>query len=360
MTEITRNFSYTRSAADEECRRKRYLSREWGGTGLMPIRAGWPLVHGNIVHKALEDFAKTGQIDYPTVRARVQFEAALSGFDLTGQRDWAALVEGQLRGFVRCVWPALMAEYDVVDTERWIEYEPKPGFLFRARQDLLLQSKFDGHLAYVDYKNCSSTKPQWIKAWAKSVQLHSSMYAMRVAQGIDVQRAIVIGLYKGYRNEKDGTQRSPFTYGYCNREFAMSPTYQSEYTRARGWELFSTFDEFENLEEWVNNMATPLLTAQFPMTGPIFPRDDIADTWFRQQLIREAEVGEAVQLLQTSTSIEEITAVLDKYFKQNFSHCDPAYGYTCEFQNLCWIPSIEADPLESGQFTRYKSELEVE
>lgn len=351
-----RKFSYTRAASDTECERKRYLSREWGGTGLMPVTAGWPLVHGNIVHKALEEFAKSGQVDLKSVREKVKQEAALSGFDVINQNDWAALVEGQIRGFIKCVWPNLMAEYEIIGTERWIEYEPTPGYLFRARQDLLLQNKYDKHICYVDYKNTSSTKPQWIKSWNKSVQLHSSMYALRESEGINVERAIVIGLYKGYKDEKKGIQRSVFNYGYVNREYPMSPQYSYSYTKARGWEMFDTASEFDDLNNWVNAMPEPILTEQFPQTGPIFARDDIAKKWFRQQLIREAEVADAAQLLQTSTSIEEIEKVLDKYFRQNFSHCDPAYGYSCPYQNLCWIPLIEANPLESGQFIRYKEE----
>lgn len=357
MTEIIplkeiRPFSYTRAANDEQCRRMRYLSREWGGTGLQPVSQGWALVFGNIVHKALEDFAKTGHVDLKSVRENVKEQARVSGFDDISQRDWAGLVEGLVLGFQRAVWPNLMAEYDIIGTERWIEWVVD-GYRFRARQDLLLQSKFDKHICLVDYKTTSSTQPQWIKSWNKSVQLHSSMYAMRMSEGIDVERAIVIGLSKGYADKKKNLQRSPLNYGYVNREYAMSPAYSYEYTRARGWEQFSTTDEFDDLSSWIANMPVPLLTEQFPQTGPIFCRDDIAKKWFRQQLIREAEVDTAAQLLQTSTSVEEIETVLDKYFRQNFSHCDPAFGFSCAFQNLCWVPHVELDPLGSGQFIRY-------
>lgn len=362
MAEIIplRKFSFTRCEADETCRRKRYLSREWGGTGLQPILAGWSLVFGNIMHVALEGFAKSGQFDFQAVRKSVQTEAKKAGFDLIAQRDWAALAEGLLRGFEKCVWPNLMAEYEVIGTEKWIEYEAESGYLFRARQDLLLRNRFDKHIAYVDYKTTSSDRPQWIASWNKSVQLHSSMYAMRKALDINVERAIVIGLLKGYNDKKNHIQKSVFNYGYCNREYSMSPEYSYEYKRSKGWEMFSTAEEFDNLGTWVANMPTEILTAQFPQTGPIFARDDIAEKWFRQQLIREKEVDEGLKLLETSCSVDEITAVLDKYFRQNFSHCDPAYGYSCEFKNLCWIPGIEADPLGSGQFRRYEGDIEVE
>lgn len=354
-----RNFSYTRCAADEECRFKRYLSREWGGTGLQPILAGWSLVFGNIIHRALEDFAKSGQCDLKSVRENTIKQAQLSGLDAIQQRDWATLAVNMIRGFQRYVWPALMGEYEVIETEKWIEYTPISGFKFRARQDLLLRNKFDGHLCYVDYKTTSTNKPQWIKSWSKSVQLHSSMYAMRRTTGHQVERAIVIGFNKGYDDAKLHTRRSILNYGWVNRQFSMTPEYSYEYKKSKGWELFAANEEFEG-SEWVDNMPTEILSEQFPQTGPIFVREDIAETWFRQQLIREQEVADALQQLETVTDVLQIQPILDKYFKQNFSHCEPAYGYDCEFKNYCWIPHVNADPLGSGQFKRYESDIEVE
>jgi len=359
-TKPLRLFSYTRASSDEECRRKRYLSREWGGTGLQCIRDAWPLLHGNLVHKALEDYAKTSTVDFTALRATVRQAALDSGMDQIAARDWAALVEGQVRGFIRSVWPLLMAEYDLVEAEKWIELDCPGGFKFRARQDLLLKSKFDGHYCMVDYKNTSSTKPQWIASWGRSVQMHSSLYAINHSADIHVERCIVIGLSKGYKDEKLNTQRSIFNYGWVNREFGMVPQYSYEYQRSRGWELFSTAEEFSDLEEWVAKMPKELLSQQFPQTAPIMYREDIASEWFAQQLIREAEVANASEALQKATTVDDIKGILRAHYKQNFSHCKPAYGYGCEFEELCWIPHIEADPVGSGLFKRYISELEVE
>lgn len=348
-----RNFSYTRCAKDEDCRRARYYSREFGGTGIVPVQSGWNIIYGNIIHKALESLAKTGTVDYKSIKAEVEATGS-EIYNLATIRDWAALAEGQVRGFVRCVWPNLLAEYEIFDTERWIVWDVEPGYRFRARQDLLLKNKFDGHLCYVDYKTSSSYKPQWVASWAKSPQLHSSMYALKMAEGVQVQRAIVIGLYKGYQDEKNGIQRSIFTYSYCNREYSMIPEYAYEYKRAKGWEMFSIGEEFEDQEQWIANMPLEKLTEQYPQTGPIFARDDIAEKYFRQQLIREKEVDEAIKRLHESTSVEEITRILDTHFKQNFSKCEPAYGYKCEYANLCWQPWVEADPLGSGLYKQYE------
>ena len=355
-----RLWSYTRAEKDEFCRRARYYAREFGGTGIVPLQSGWHLVYGNIMHKGLEMLAKAGWIDIPSLRDVLAIQGEAAGLDQTAIKNWQSILEGHLRGFQIAVWPQLMAEYEVVDTEKWIEWENKPGFKFRARQDLLLKNRFNGSLCYVDYKSTSSTKPQWIASWAKNVQLHSSMYALKMSTGIEVQNALVIGLYKGYDDKKNNIQRSVFSHGYVNREFPMSPEYKYEYQRSRGWEIFSTGEEFADLGDWIANMPRETLIEQFPQTGPIFPRDDIAQKYFRQQLIREAEVADALDRLKVSTSIEEIEDILDTHFKQNFSHCEPAWGFPCEYRGICWTPWILADPLGSGQFKLYESDLDVE
>lgn len=357
-----RKFSYTRSSADEECQRKLYLSREWGDTGLSPIKEGWNLVYGNIIHKALEEFAKSGKMDLQWAIKEVQTQAPKAGYDATSTQDWCMLAVGHLMGFEQVVWPGLMNEYEIVSTEKWIEYEAKKGFLFRARQDLLLRNRFDGHLCYVDYKTTSSTKPQWIKSWNKSVQLHSSMYAMQKTTPYKVERAVVIGFYKGWKDDKKNIPcRSPLTYGYVNREFQMNPQYSYEYKAGKAWELMQVYSEFEgDPAPWIQKMPHPTLTEQFPMTGPIFARDDIAETWFRQQLIREQEISDAIVKLKSSTSLEEIQNILDTHFRQNFGKCDPSFGYGCEFEPYCWIPHVSADPLNSGYFKRHEYDFETE
>lgn len=354
-----RQYSYSRSSADDHCQRERYLSREWGGTGLQPVGpASWPLVFGNLVHQGLEDLGKLGSIDYLKYRNLVLTEAPLSGYDLIASREWAAIIEGQLRGFVRAVWPHLMAEYNIVGAENWVLYTRPNGFQFRARQDLLLQSKFDGHYCVCDYKTTSNTKPRWIKSWSKNIQMHSSMMAIQQCCEVPVERALVIGLNKGYHDDRTNKQRSVFSYGYAHRENFMNPQYSYGYERSRGWEPFSVFDEFDSLESWVANMPAEVLSEQFPMTAPIPYRADIAEEWFAQQDIREEDVEKACTLLAAAEDVDSINNILRRYFKQNFAKCEPAWGFDCAFRNLCWIRSVTEDPLGSGQYERYKSDSE--
>jgi hypothetical protein len=281
-------------------------------------------------------------------------------------RDWSALAEGHLRGFVKAVWPRWMAEYEVVESEKlrsWDTVEPEihgwgPGYptpattyRFRFRQDILLRSKFNGEVVYIDYKTTSDDSPKWIAHWAKSPQLHSSAYALKQL-GISVDQMLVQGFNKGWKDKKTGAPGSIFVKGWVNRQFSMMPEYSYTYQRSKGWEAFSVAEEFDDLGDWVANMPSEIIIAQFPQTGPIMPRDDIAQTWFRQQLIREAEVAEAVRNLQQASSDGEVTSILDRAFRQDFNKCQPSFGYECSFKNLCWVPSVGADPLASGEYKR--------
>lgn len=354
-----RYFSYTRAEKDATCKMQRYLSTEWGGTGMDAVDTGWDRLFGNVQHGFLQTLALTGTIDYVKVRETVLKACQDVGLNHISARDWAAISEGQLRGFVRHIWPHWMAEYDIIETEKLRAWECAPGYIFRYRQDILLRNKYDGHIRYPDYKTTGSDDPKWIASWAKSPQLHSSMYAIK-QQGVDVQHSIVPGLYKGYRDRKTGVQRSIFAYGWVNREYVTVPEYSYEYKRGKGWELFSTFEEFPDLDQWIAKMPSEILSAQFPTTGPIFLNEKIGETYFRQQLIREKDVAEGMFLLETAPSVEAIQAILDRYFPQSFSKCDPAYGFKCDYMPYCWQPWVEADPLGSKLFVRRNTDHETE
>lgn len=349
--------SYSRNDADSTCPRKRYLGSEWGGTGLSPIQGGWDLLYGDIIHKYLNLQAFGAGFDYSEVRNET-LEEALKYFPEATAKDYAALAEGHIRGFVKYLWPLLMAEYSVVETEQLRHWEVEPQHVFRFKQDLLLKHKTTGMLLYVDYKTTSSDSPQWLGSWLKSPQLHSSIYALEKGYNIKVDRAQVIGFYKGWKDKKTNRPTSIFAKGWVNREYPMSPQYSYEYMRNKGWEPFSVFDEFDDLSGWVADMPQGVIEKQFPCTAPISPRPDVGEKYFKQLMFREREVASALQRLEAAESDLAITNILDEHFPQDFNKCDPAYGFKCEFKDLCWIPWIEADPLGSGQFVRRAQQFE--
>lgn len=351
MNEI-RYFSISRSEKDQFCNRAGYYAREFGESGIVPINAGWPLLFGNMMHKYLDQLAKTQGVKYADAREEVT-EAAKEVNETTSA-NWGTMAEGMLRGFVKNVWPHWMAEYDVYDSEGTVEYTVEDGYVFRCRKDLILKSKRDGHLSYREYKTTSSNSPEWIASWAKHPQIHTSLYATSKTQGIEIRDCVVQGLYKGWKDKKIGMNRNIFTHGWVNREYAMTPQYSYEYDRRKGWELFATATEFDDLSGWTANMPNHVLSEIFPATAPIFPRSDIAERYFKQQMYRQREIAEGVWKIRSAQTVAEINDLLDEYFPQNFSKCQPQYGYGCEYLNICWTPWIEADPLGSGQFKRHE------
>lgn len=359
LTESLRLLSHSRVSNDFECERKLYLSREWGGTGLIPVEVSWDLVFGNIVHKHLESLGKTGSIDYLGARNQILAEAQkIYKVAHPAPGYWAALGEGLLRAFVVGVWPHWMSEYEIEEAESWLEYEIAPGVIFRARRDLLLRSKIDSHLSYREFKTTSSHSPEWIASWSKSTQLHTGMYIERVKGGRVIRDGVVQGLYKGWKDKKIGANLSAINRGWVSRQYSLLPEYSYE-RKYKGWEMFSPFEEFPDMSGWVESMPIETLSEQLPRTAPIFPRDDIAQKYFKQQVYRQAEIAEADVLLQKSTSLSEIDDILSKYYRQNFSKCEPAWGYDCEFRYLCWQPWVEADPLASKLYVRYNPDHDI-
>lgn len=343
-------FSRTSAERDEYCKRARYYLECFGERGIVPIQSGWDLVFGNIIHAAVEQLAKVGYIDFDGVRTSTLAEAG-KVFNTLPSQAWASLAEGLLRGFCLTVWPRLMEEYEVYHTEQDCAWEIEPNVWFMFRQDLVLKNKFNGQLVYYELKTTSSAANDWIASWAKSIQLHSSMYAIKQHLGVDIEYAIIQGLYKGYADRKSGMRVSPMTQGYVDRQYAMTPRYSFKYERGREWEKFSTFNEWPTLTNWVNQMPKDQLSEQYPQTTPIAPRPLIAQVFFRQQLIREREIMEARLELQSCTDMDRITYLLDRHFKQNFNKCQQAYGNSpCDYIHICWQPWVEADPLGSALY----------
>lgn len=351
-TKPLRFFSHSRVAQDENCPRSGYLAKEWGGTGLLPLAAGWDLTFGNLLHKYLYHLAKSQSMDFKAAREEILVEGQ-KVLNLEQAQAFAASGEGLLRGFVKSVWPVWMGEFEVYSAEGLVQFEPYEGFMFRAIKDLILKNKHNGRLRYVDYKSTSSNSPEWVASWSRHPQIHTSMYATQKAEKIQIDECVVVGLYKGYMDERLGVKRNSMNYGWVNREYPMSPSYRYEYTRAKGWELFPTFHEWPDLEGWVQGMPQEQLSKLYPQTGPIFLRDDIAESWFRQQKYRQREIGFGIESMKKNAADGEyVEMIMDETFPQRFQRCKPQYGYGCPYEPLCWNKWIGDDPLGSGQFVR--------
>jgi len=124
--------------------------------------------------------------------------------------------------------------------------------------------------------------------------------------------------------------------------------YKAGYKKCPVWEMEG------GCKAWIDSMPEAILANQFPMTAPIFINEDMIEGFFRQRLMREQSIAEA---LQVADGEEPCSDIMDEIFPQKFEACSPAYGYGCEFKKLCF--GFVQDPTTEG-FTLRVPHLDAE
>jgi hypothetical protein len=371
MTDTAPLIFYSQSSVgtDWDCARKRYLSGEYGGTGLTINETSLPLFIGEVLHAGLAGIAHGLDIDELASTAITQIKDTLLAAEYvtpeeeTYASEQAALVEGLLRGFHRHVWPRLRADYEIVSVEgeRIFRHneegkaDPNGRFVFMAKPDLIVRDK-EGCLWYVEYKSTSSNKEAWTNSWASAIQLHSGVRAVEQSLGEAVTGVIVQGLYKGY--VASGKSTSPFCYAYFK---AGDPPFTKDrwsYAYVAGYKKYPVWEREGGVKRWVEEMPEAVLAEQFPQVPPIFVNDEMVDAFFRQRALREGAIADAGIALREGAEdggdLERM--ILDHAFQQNFSKCSPSFGYGCSFQRICHGP--KQDPLSMGYQLRDTSHRE--
>lgn len=335
----------SRTTEDWKCKRKRWWAYEFAGIGLTSEVLKLELFLGTILHDGLAaiavqhpdvDINKIAELAHDTV-----FQTLAEDGDEESAHEQACLVEGLLRGFYKHAWPRLMAQFPrIVAVEQEMVYDVDERLRFMSRPDLLLEDA-EGQLWYIEYKSTSSKKDQWINSWSYAIQVHSSVKAIEQTLGRPVAGVIVQGLYKGY--ESYGKLSSPFCYAYKrngNPPFtkdAIAFEYTKGMFRTPIWELAG------GVGQAIEAMPEHILSEQFPCSPPIFVKDEMVETFFRQLALREAEIELAKNFM---ASTEEGLGALDVTFPQNFEACNPGWGKPCEFLALCH--SGKGDPFTRG------------
>jgi hypothetical protein len=88
-----------------------------------------------------------------------------------------------------------------------------------------------------------------------------------------------------------------------------------------------------------------MLADQFPQSPPIFIKDHLVESFFKQREVRESEIHMALSMMEGADE-ETKAAILDTSFPQHFSECTPAYGKGCAYRKICFGEC--KDPLSSG------------
>ena len=365
--------SAQRAAQDWRCPRSRYYTYDFE-KGIKKDNLSVDLYLGSVVHDAIAGIAASHQrgdskIDIQKIvnLSKESFETVLSEHmgesdnELIQIKELTTLVGGLLYGFYNLVWPNILTEYPnikAIEQEMIFPHDltgkanPNGPFIYMAKPDLVMEDT-DGNLCYFEWKTTGTKKSEWIESWKTAKQIHCTMKAIEFTFGQAPQCAIVQGLYKGSQNY--GKFSSPLVYGYktakANPPFTLM-NYSYEY-RA-GFKKFPTW-ELDSLEDWVNKMPQEMVSEQFPQTPRIFLDESLADSFFRQRAIREADVLDAVGKLQEYTGSGDQTFLLDKHFPQNFDQCRPAWGQECEFKRLCHNLQAGEDPLNHGYLQKDRS-----
>jgi hypothetical protein len=335
----------SRAITDWRCERRRYYEYEYEGRGIVPDNTALELYMGTAIHDGLAGIAYQhthGAVDINALATagRQQMVQALLT-DLTGEveaeavhfaNEQATLVEGLLRGFYKFVWPKLMTQYPtIVAIEQEMIYK-HDNMIFMSRPDLVVKDN-EGNCFYIEYKSTSSKREEWVNSWNTAVQVHSSIRAIEATTGEKVTGVVIQGLYKGFQSY--GKQSSPFCYAYHRSgtpPFSSSETtyeYRSGFKRVPTWELDG------GVKTWVEGMPENVLAEQFPQTPPIFVRDDLVDSFFKQRVGREQEIELANELLKMVEDEEDKTALLNSAYNQNFEQCQPSFGHGCPYRMLC-------------------------
>ena len=241
-----------------------------------------------------------------------------------------------MRGFHKVVWPAILKEYEIVEIERMFEYEHGGNLVFLCKPDLLVRSKSDGSLHYIEYKSTSSIKERWFTSWETAIQLHSAARVVESVLGEPLNSIVVQGLYKGWSSY--GKQSSPFCYGYLAP--GDPPFYKGQwrYDYAKGFRKSPIWERSGGVKQWVEDMPLDLLSNQFPQAPPIYPNEQMIDAFFQQTEIREGDVEFAVDELKAigDTKPDITENIMSTHFRQNFNHCSPTWGgFDCDFLSIC-------------------------
>lgn len=346
MSKVIWLYDRSRVTTDWQCPRKRYWGYHYGGKGVTGSGLHLELYLGTTLHDGLAAIAQNVPIGTIAETAYKQvYEALLDEADPESM-EWAkeqgTLIEGILRGFHKSVWPRLINGGKVIAVEQEMVYD-HDGMRFMSKPDLIIEDA-EGNNWYVEYKSTSFKKDGWINSWDTAVQLHSSIRAAEATLGIKIAGVIVQGLYKGY--ESYGKQNSPFCYAYRRQGNPPFSRDELSFEYRAGFKKFPVWELAGGVAKWVDDMPSEVLASQFPTTPPIFIKDHLIDSFFKQRATREFEIKMAVE----ENGLAKVFSpddILDNVFPQRFDQCVPSFGKPCQFRQLCHGMG-SGNPLDHG------------
>lgn len=340
----------SRIEADWDCPRKRYWNYEHQAPGaehrgIVRNEDATALIFGSAMHTALSSALMKLLEPHAIAEVLAAQLDKLSYLPEEKFREYKNLGLGLYWGFHYVILPNILAQYDVVAVEGEVEFSISPKIKMMCRPDVVLRRKSDGTYWYPDFKSTAFKNKNWIDSWQYAVQLHSGCAAVEESLGIQVEGAMIIGLYKGYP-DKYGKLRSPFTYGYKYKD--TTDVWQIEW--CRGWELTPVDEYSRGVNGWVSYWAAAnpdLIKEQFPMAEEIAFDRDLLENFKKQTAHREHLIAVSAHLIAEGKYAED---ELNAFFPQHFKSCRPVIGSACAYIECCNSSSVAADPVGSGLY----------
>ncbi len=388
----------------QACPRRRYLAYHLHGTGIQRIAKALPLVYGSAFHEGCELMLK-GDVEGAVLRARLYlsnvFEEKGVAFEgeipkdadaawQYGAEEQAAMAEAMLRGFWAYEGEWLLRDFDVLEVEQEGRAELSKDMALMFRPDALVREKSTGDLYEISWKTCATFQQKTIKQAMVDMQSCSEVWGRENDPSAEKVGKIEGVLYKfaskGTRRKDnwDGLykQGTHLIYGWMKREGTdvdWSWSYEwsdpgeiniktgnpVSHKLGKGWKKVPIWREYEGgISAWIAALAAneihprdgKALEEAFPNALPVSRRVDEIESWKRSTIAQEERVRHDLGIIEmiedniatNGESPMEREVMLDELFPRHTNRCHDYSG--CSMFDVCWTPSVSADPVASGLY----------
>lgn len=359
----------------QKCRRKRWWSYEWGGTGLAPVRKSSDLYIGIAVHEGLAALFGEDGVSTAVEKSLITFnldcsEAGIVGIDGSEQDmdEARALIEALVRGWAAIKLPEWLRDYDILEVEREESMQLAPDMTFLTRTDAIVQRKGDGTKFLVNFKTARECDMRWREQWKYDTQPLSEVLPVEARLGEKLGGVIIEGLVKGGKEQfwstKAGQERrtysSPLIWPWVRR--GEPPMSRDEYKGAyewvdadgknrrlgKGWDRVPIWKEPGGVKRWVEWLLAndrALVEQQFVTLPAILRSEWEIEEWKATTVNDERDIHNAALRIDDEYPLQLATA-----FPRETSHANCTFPTKCPMFELCWGTAGQ-DPIGSGLFT---------
>lgn len=338
----------TRYEAGFTCPWRRYLGFHANTTGLSPKLPNIYQTPGILIHRGLETFLTTGQIEIPPVPPGV--------WDSDTTLMVEDTVDAGIRGWIHTTYPWFKENFDLVSVEEELTLDiddPAIPIRWMARPDLVARRKSDGVLTVHDFKSVGSWRDDYLKEWGDSLQLmmNAHVAAQKYAEPVPFYYVHFI---------VRGTSDWPtlLTHAWYREP---NPPLEPE-----DWRLKKPYGKSGHMYQkirvrsklamgdWIPSLDPATLQRYFIIGGP-FPVNPYKVKLFLQGL--PANEWQWMQSIGTASSTvlnelgiapditnPKVRDILNSYFPRTFN-CY-TYNSRCGFYDLCLTPNTGLDRFE--------------